>query len=61
MHFAPSLHFTLSLQSASYTLSAFYPSSAICSPQSAVRSPQSAVRNLQSAVRSPQSAVFVLH
>ena len=39
--FYPSLHFTLSLQSAFYTQSAFYPWSAVCSPQSAVRSPQS--------------------
>ena len=35
--FYPSLRFTLSLQSAFYTQSAFYPG-----PQSAVRSPQSA-------------------
>ena len=34
--FYPSLHFTLSLQSASYTQSAFYPWSAVSSPQSAV-------------------------
>ena len=34
LHFAPSVHFTLSLQSAFYT-------------QSAVRSPQSAVRSLR--------------
>ena len=33
--FYPSLRFTLSLQSAFYTLSAFYPWSAVCSPQSA--------------------------
>ena len=32
--FYPSLRFTLSLQSAFYTLSAFYPWSAVCSPQS---------------------------
>ena len=32
--FYPSLHFTLSLQSAFYTQSAFYPWSAVCSPQS---------------------------
>ena len=38
LHFAPSLRFTLSLQSAFYTLSAFYPWSAVCSLQSAVRS-----------------------
>ena len=36
--FYPSLHFTLSLQSAFYTQSAFYPWSAVCSLQSAVRS-----------------------
>ena len=36
--FYPSLRFTLSLQSAFYTQSAFYPWSAVCSPQSAVRS-----------------------
>ena len=37
LHFAPSLRFTLNLQSAFYTLSAFYPWSAVCSlqPQSA--------------------------
>ena len=35
LHFAPSLCVTLSLQSAFYTLSAFYPWSAVCSPQSA--------------------------
>ena len=34
--FYPSLHFTLSLQSAFYTQSAFYPWSAVCSLQSAV-------------------------
>ena len=34
LHFAPSLHFTLSLQSAFYTRPAFYPCSAVCSPQS---------------------------
>ena len=39
--FYPTLPFTLSLQSAFYTQSAFYPWSAVCSPQSAVRSPQS--------------------
>ena len=39
--FYPSLHFTLSLQSAFYTQSAFYPWSAVCSLQSAVCSPQS--------------------
>ena len=33
--FYPGLHFTLSLQSAFYTQSAFYPWSAICSLQSA--------------------------
>ena len=33
--FYPSLHSTLSLQSAFYTQSAFYPWSAVCSPQSA--------------------------
>ena len=33
--FYPSLRFTLSLQSAFYTQSAFYPWSAVCSPQSA--------------------------
>ena len=32
--FYPSLHFTLSLQSAFYTQSAVYPWSAVCSPQS---------------------------
>ena len=36
LHFAPSLRFTLSLQSAFCTQSAFYPWSAVCSPQSAV-------------------------
>ena len=36
--FYPSLHFSLSLQSAFYTQSAFYPWSAVCSLQSAVRS-----------------------
>ena len=36
LHFAPSLRFTLNLQSAFYTLSAFYPWSAVCSLQSAV-------------------------
>ena len=41
LHFAPSVHFTLSLQSA------FYTQSAVRSPQSAVRSPQSAVRSLR--------------
>ena len=35
LHFAPRLRFTLSLQSAFYTLSAFYPWSALCSLQSA--------------------------
>ena len=35
------LHFTLSLQSAFYTQSAFYPWSTVCSLQSAVCSPQS--------------------
>ena len=34
--FYPSLHFTLSLQSAFYTQSAFYPWSAVYSLQSAV-------------------------
>ena len=34
--FYPSLHFTLSLQSAFYTQSAFYPWSTVCSLQSAV-------------------------
>ena len=34
--FYPSLHFTLSLQSAFYTQSAFYPWSAVCSLQSGV-------------------------
>ena len=34
--FYPSLHFTLSLQSAFYKQSAFYPWSAVCSPQSEV-------------------------
>ena len=34
--FYPGLCFTLSLQSAFYTQSAFYPWSAVCSPQSAV-------------------------
>ena len=33
--FYPSLCFTLSLQSAFYTQSAFYPWSAVCSPQCA--------------------------
>ena len=33
--FYPGLRFTLSLQSAFYTQSAFYPWSAVCSPQSA--------------------------
>ena len=33
--FFTQLHFTLSLQSAFYTQSAFYPWSAVCSPQSA--------------------------
>ena len=37
--FYPSLHSTLSLQSAFYTQSAFHLWSAVCSPQSAVRSP----------------------
>ena len=37
--FYPSLRFTLSLQSAVYTQSSFYPWSAVRSPQSAVRSP----------------------
>ena len=36
LHFAPSLRFTLSLQSAFYTQSAVYPWSAVCSLQSAV-------------------------
>ena len=36
LHFAPSLRFTLSLQSAFCTQSAFYPWSAVCSPQSTV-------------------------
>ena len=36
LHFAPSLRFTLSLQSVFYTQSAIYPWSAICSLQSAV-------------------------
>ena len=36
LHFAPSLRFTLSLQSAFYTLSAFYRWSAVSSLQSAV-------------------------
>ena len=36
--FYPSLHFTLSLQSAFYTRSAFFSGSAVCSLQSAVRS-----------------------
>ena len=36
LHFAPSLRFTLSLQSAFYTQSAVYPGSAVCSLQSAV-------------------------
>ena len=36
--FYPNLRFTFSLQSAFYTLSAFYPWSAVCSLQSAVRS-----------------------
>ena len=35
LHFAPSLRFTLSPQSAFYTQCAFYPWSAVCSPQSA--------------------------
>ena len=35
LHFAPSLRFTLSLQSAFYTQSVFYLWSAVCSPQSA--------------------------
>ena len=34
--FYPSLHFTLTLQSAFYTQSAFYPWSTVCSPQSTV-------------------------
>ena len=34
--FYPSMRFTLSLQPAFYTQSAFYPWSAVCSPQSAV-------------------------
>ena len=34
--FYPSLHFTISLQSAFYTQSVFYPWSAVCSSQSAV-------------------------
>ena len=55
LHFAPSLRFTLSLQSAFYTPSAFYPWSAVRGPQSAVRSPQSAVRSPQSAVHSLRS------
>ena len=38
LYSAPSLRFTLSLQSAFYTQSAFYPWSAVCSLQSAVRS-----------------------
>ena len=63
LHFAPSLRFTLSLQSAFYSQSAFYPWFSVCSPhsavtQSAVRSPQSAVHSLQSAVRSPQSTYY---
>ena len=41
--FYPSLRFTLSLQSAFYTQSSFYPWSAVWSPQSAVRSPQSSL------------------
>ena len=53
----PRLRFTLSLQSAFYTQSAFCPWCAVRSPQSAVRSPQSAVHSPQSAVRSPQSAI----
>ena len=36
--FYPSLRFTLSLQPAFYTQSAFYPWSTVCSPQSAVSS-----------------------
>ena len=35
LHFAPSLSFTLNLQSVFYTQSAFYPRSADCKPQSA--------------------------
>ena len=35
LHVAPSLSFTLNLQSAFYTQSAFYPWSAVCKPQSA--------------------------
>ena len=38
LHFAPSLRFTLSLQSAFYTQSAFHHWSAVCSLQSAVHS-----------------------
>ena len=34
LHIAPNLLFALSLQSACYTQSAFYPWSAVCSPQS---------------------------
>ena len=44
--FYPSLHFTLSLQSAFYTQSAFYPWSAVCSLQSAVFVLQWPVSNL---------------
>ena len=46
----PRLRFTLSLQSAFYTQSAFYPWCAVRSPQSAVRSPQSTVHSPQSTV-----------
>ena len=38
LHFAPSLRFTLSLQSVFYIPSAFNPWSAVCSLQSAIRS-----------------------
>ena len=51
--FYPNLRFTLSLQSAFYTQSAFYPWSAVCSPQSdftlTVNSSYPGVRQTQTA------------
>ena len=54
--FYPSLRFTLSLQSAFYTQSAFYPWSAVCSPQSAFYTDR-----LNSSLPSLIPRVFVLH
>ena len=59
--FYPSLRFTLSLQSAFYTQSAFYPWSTVCSLQSAVRSLRLTLTVRFEFANRPNSLTMLIH